>query len=259
MRTLVLAAALVASLGCGTPEARLRERFASGRGRIVLPAGVTEVSAELAVPAGARDVEVVGAPGGSLLRASNSFRGRAILRVEGASNVRLSGFSIDGNRAGLEKRSGLPPSDTPFSRFTEANGILAEGVEGLTITDVGFRNVAGFAVLAARSKSVRIERIQIEDSGSRNALGRNNTTGGILLEEGVAEFQVLECSFRNVRGNGVWTHSLYTSPRSRDGLIANNRFENIGRDAIQTGHAEGVRVENNSGNHIGYPFDVVDM
>jgi hypothetical protein len=259
MHKLVLAAALVASLGCGRPEVRLREQLASGRGRIVLPAGVTEVSAELAIPNGARDVEVVGAPGGSVLRASNSFRGRAILRMDSASNVRLSGFSIDGNRAGLEKRTGLPPSGTTFSRFTEANGILAEGIEGLNISDVRFTNVAGFAVLAARSKSVRIERVQVEDSGSRNALGRNNSTGGILLEEGVAGFQVLECSFRNVRGNGVWTHSLYTSPRSRDGLIANNRFENIGRDAIQTGHAESVRVENNSGSRIGYPFDAVDM
>ncbi len=130
MRTLVLAAALTACLGCGTREARLREQFASGGGRIVLPAGVTEVSAELIIPAGARDVEVVGASGGSVLRASNSFRGRAVLRVENASNIRLSGFGIDGNRTGLEKRTGLPPSDTPFSRFTEANGILAEGDRG---------------------------------------------------------------------------------------------------------------------------------
>ncbi len=132
-------------------------------------------------------------------------------------------------------------------------------IAGLTISNVNFRYVAGFAVLAVRSKAVSLERIRVEDSGSRNALGRNNTTGGILLEEGVAGFQVLDCTFRNVRGNGVWTHSLYASPRNRDGLIAGNRFDYIGRDAIQAGHAEGVRVENNSGSRIGYPFDAVDM
>ncbi len=259
MRKLVLAAALVASMGCGTREARLREQLAAGAGRIVLPAGVTEISADLVVPAYARDLEIVGAPGGSVLRASNSFQGRAVLRVESASNVRLAGFTIDGNRAALEKRAGLPPSDVPFSRFTAASAILAEGADGLRLSHLRLNNVAGFAVLVARSKSVRIERVRVENGGSRNVVGRNNTTGGILLEEGVAGFQVLDCAFLNVRGNGVWTHSLYTSPRNRDGRIAGNRFENIGRDAIQVGHAEGVRVENNSGNRIGYPFEMVDI
>jgi hypothetical protein len=63
---------------------------------------------------------------------------------------------------------------------------------------------------------------------------------------------------RNVLGNGVWTHSLYTSPRNRDGVIARNRFENIGRDAVQAGHVANLRVENNSGSRIGYPVERVD-
>jgi hypothetical protein len=111
----------------------------------------------------------------------------------------------------------------------------------------------------SRSSRVRIENVQVEDSGSRNAKGRNNTSGGILLEEGTGPFAVVGCTFRNVRGNGVWTHSLYTSPRNRDGLVSGNRFESIGRDAVQVGHAAGVRVENNSGTRIGYPFEEVDV
>lgn len=64
--------------------------------------------------------------------------------------------------------------------------------------------------------------------------------------------------FQNILGNAVWTHSLYTSPRNVDGLIAQNRFDTIGRDAIQIGHATRVRVRNNSGTRIGYPVDAVD-
>src|SRR6185312_15723514 len=59
--------------------------------------------------------------------------------------------------------------------------------------------------------------------------------------------------------NGIWTHSLYTSPRNARGRIAGNEFAMIGRDAIQIGHATEVRVENNRGRMIGYPAEEVDL
>src|SRR5262249_28820617 len=91
-----------------------------------------------------------------------------------------------------------------------------------------------------------------------NGNGRNNTSGGILLEEGTTRFTVRDSRFMNIRGNGVWTHSMYTSPRNSDGLIAGNRFEQIARDAIQVGHATRVRVERNTGIKIGYPLEEID-
>jgi hypothetical protein len=63
--------------------------------------------------------------------------------------------------------------------------------------------------------------------------------------------------FENVHGNGVWTHSR--SVRNAHGRITANRFVNIGRDAIQVGHATEVRVDDNSGSRIGYPVSVVDV
>ena len=59
----------------------------------------------------------------------------------------------------------------PFARFTRNNGILAEGAEGLEVADVKFRNIAGFAMLVSRSRNVRVERVRVENSGSRNAEG----------------------------------------------------------------------------------------
>jgi hypothetical protein len=101
--------------------------------------------------------------------------------------------------------------------------------------------------------------LTVENSGGRNDKKRNNTTGGILLEDGTAGFEVTDSTFRNVLGNGIWTHSRYESPRNRDGLIARNRFDGIARDAIQVGHATEVRVERNTGARIGYPIDAVDV
>ena len=91
-----------------------------------------------------------------------------------------------------------------------------------------------------------IDHVSVKDSGSLNAKGRNNTTGGILLEEGTDQFTVTDSVFGNIRGNAVWTHSRYMSPRNSRGKIANNQFFDIGRDAIQVGHATRVDVTRQS-------------
>ena len=221
MRLAALSLLLLA--GCNSVasnEAAIRRALQAGSVR--LPAGVIEIHSELALPDGARDVEISGP--GSILRAADDFRGRGVFTSKSGLRIRFRDFTIDGNRDAIEQRAGLPGSATPFRQFTANNGILIEGAANVTISGVSFRRVAGFAILVSGSKQVRVERARIEDSGSRNAAGRNNTTGGILFEEGTSDFQALNCELTNVRGNGIWTHSLYKSPRNAGGLIAGNRF-----------------------------------
>jgi hypothetical protein len=202
-------------------------------------------------------VELRGSPYGTVLRMEAGFDGPGALIV--GNDVYLHDFTIDGNRGALEERAGLAPYDVPFSRFTRANGVYAVGVTGLRIDNLRFHDMAGFAVLASRAHDVSLYRVTVSDSGSRGASGHNNATGGILLEEGTTDFLVTQCDLLRIRGNGVWTHSLYTSPRNARGLILRNRFEEIGRDAIQVGHAMDVRVEENAGARIGYPQEAVDV
>jgi hypothetical protein len=238
----VLAAAVI--LAVPLPHARV----------VQLPPGVVELHSEMVLAGG---THVIGAASGSVLRAARDFHGRGLLVVAG-DDVVLRGFALDGNRAALETRAGLPAYDTPFARFTSNNGVFAEGVAGLAIERVDFREIAGFAILVSRSRGVTIDRVRVSDSGSRNAAGRNNTTGGILLEEGVTDFRVTRSELRNIPGNGIWTHSLYTSPRNARGLFAENRFDTIGRDALQAGHATAMRIEGNVGTRIGYPEAAID-
>jgi len=221
-----------------------------------LPGGVVELHSELVVDGPA----LVQGGACTVVRAAADFHGRALLVLHGRG-ITLAGFAIDGNRGVLAQnlaRVGLPPSNRAFAQFSTASGILAEDCERLAIRGIRLRNVAGFAVLVSRSRDVAIDGLDISDSGSRGPEGRNNTTGGILLEEGTARFRVTHCRFRNVLGNGVWTHSLYTSPRNADGLIAWNSFVQMGRDAVQVGHATNVLVEGNAGRRIGYPEDAVE-
>ena len=153
----------------------------------------------------------------------------------------------------------LPPTDMPFSKFFSFNGILIEDGRSVSMEHVDFSNIPNFAVLISRSTDVSLIHLAVTDSGSRNAKGRNNTSGGILLEEGTADFTIVDSVFRNIRGNAVWTHSCYGSPRNVRGKIAHNDFGDIGRDAIQVGHATEVTVMGNTGRRIGFPVAEVDI
>ena len=129
-------------------------------------------------------------------------------------------------------------------------------VDSLSIQNVRFREIAGFAVLVSRSRQM-FDRSR---AGGRQRLaqsaGRNNTTGGILLEEGTQDFRVTRCELRNIRGNGIWTHSLYTSPRNARGVFAENRFDTIGRDALQAGHATEMRWKAIAARESAIPQDI---
>jgi hypothetical protein len=226
-------------------------------GVVHLPPGVSEISTEIRLPDGAHDLTIVGDH--STLRASGSFQGRAILSCHGCRRINFRNFAIDGNRQALEKPLPLPPTDWSFATFFTNNGILIEDTDGLSVDHLDFSGVAGFAILVNHSNNILLEHVSVRDSGSLNAKGRNNTTGGILLEEGTGRFTVADSAFGNIRGNGVWTHSRYRSPRNSEGRIANNKFFDIGRDAIQVGHATRVQVSGNSGARIGWPASLVDV
>jgi Right handed beta helix region len=246
-------------IGCGgTAESRLRKTLATQTtGVIHLPVGVIEVSSELRLAPGAHDLEIGGA--GTIFKAAKDFKGRAILVAEDARAIRFRDFSIDGNRAAFDQPMEMAPSENAFRIFYSHNGIVLDRVMGVEISNVQFAAIPSFAVIASRSSGIRIGNVLVEDSGTLNAKKRNNTTGGIVIEEGSFDFAVRECRFMRIRGNALWTHSLYTSPRLQDGVFAGNRFEWIGRDAIEVGAASRVRVEENTGDHIGYPPEAVDV
>jgi hypothetical protein len=228
-------------------------------GVVELPAGTLILRHELTLPEGARNLEIRGNPSGSTLRAAADFQGRAIIYSNGARGLRLTGFRIEGNRAALRKPIGLPQPDTPFARFYRDNGILVENATRLSIRDVSFHEVANYPVLVRASSGVRVERVRIEDCGSLAPSGRNNASGGILLEEHTRDFEIRQCVIRRVRGNGIWTHAYRSSPQNANGTIEENVVEDLARDAIQVGHATNVTVRGNRGRRIGYPPELVDI
>lgn len=226
---------------------------------IELKPGITELSTPMILEAADDGVHLRGAPGGSTLKAAANFQGEALIVARGVKHLSIERLKLDGNRAALEKPFPIAPYDKAFVDFYPLNGILIDNAEGVILRDLDIRNVVNFPILIARSQQVRIQQSRIEYSGSRDEKGRNNTTGGILLEEGVANFEVRFVKMRAIRGNGIWTHSRYESPRNRDGLIQENDINGIGRDAIQAGHATNIRIILNTMSNIGFPVDLVDI
>ena len=224
---------------------------------IQLPKGTVEVSSELTLAPGVHDLEIVGQE--TILKAADNFKGRAVLVLENAARIRLHDLTIDGNRDKLAKPLEMAPPENAFRVWYPDNGVLANRVAGLAIERVRLTNVVNFPILVSQSSMVRIADVTIENSGSKNARGRNNLSGGILLEEGTTDFEVTNSTFLGVLGNGLWTHSNFRAPRQQDGVFARNTFDTIGRDALQLGHATRVRIEHNTGVKIGYPLEAVDI
>ncbi|HCC58737.1 MAG TPA: hypothetical protein DEQ47_16060 [Solibacterales bacterium] len=243
-----------AAAGGGEPALR---RALRDTGTVHLPPGNYEIAREIELRPNSHDLVIDGA--GATIRLSKNFMGRAAFICFNGRNITFRNVTIEGNRDALVKTTELPPSDRAFSRFTTDSGLLIDESTGVHVEGLRFSHIAGLAILVNHSRQVRIVGVKVSDSGSENRRHRNNSTGGILLEEGTADFEVTGCELSNIRGNGIWTHSMYTSARNANGRIANNKIVRVGRDAIQVGHATGITVEHNAGAEIGYPLETVDV
>jgi hypothetical protein len=256
---LILLCAGLASCGSRSPETALRAAFRLTTGRIQLPRGTFEISTPLRLSAGAHDLEIVGDPAGSVIQMASNFQGKAAIVGVKVSRIRMARFQVRGSRTSLIGDRYLPPSDIPFAEYYEGNGLLFVDSLSIDIRDLSLEKVSAFPILISRCDDVAIDRVSIRDSGMLNKRGHNNTTGGILLEEGTSRFSVTRCHIRDVCGNAIWTHSNFRSPRNRDGRIEANEIFGVARDAIQAGHALRIRIAGNSGGQIGSPPDEVDV
>ncbi len=226
---------------------------------VQLAPGETHLKRPMEIPKARSHLTIRGDPKGSTLVLDPGFEGRAALVIDGYSDVSLSGFTVRGNRTQLKSDWYLPVHEAAFADFYADNGIVVRNSTHVAIHDVRFKSIRAFPILVNRSSDVTLEGIRIEDSGTLNRAGRNNTTGGILLEEGVTKFEVTKSTITNITGNAIWTHSYSRSPRQSEGTIRDNSIATVGRDAIQIGHATRIRVENNTGSTLGFPVEYVDV
>jgi hypothetical protein len=236
-----------------------RADLATGTGTVELPAGETRLDRPLVIPKGSRHLTLRGNPAGSTLVLAAGFKGSAAIVVDSAADVTFANFAVQGNRTEFKSDWYLPLKEAAFADFYTDNGIVVRKSIGVTVRDVRFTRIRAFPLIVNASSNVLVDSVTIEDSGTLNQSGRNNTTGGILLEEGTDHFVVRGCAIARATGNAIWTHSYARSPRNSDGLVTGNTITTVGRDAVQIGHATRVTVENNRGAELGFPAEYVDV
>ena len=248
---LLFSLALVMSLTAAeSPEAVLRRALTTKTGSVNLPVGIIEISREITLPPDAHDLDIRGS--GTTIKASDVFRGRALIAIPAGRNIRIRDLTLDGNRDAVGHIVSLPPSGTMLSRFVGANGIVAEGVTGLEIGPLKEVHIAGFAILVNSSHNIQIHHVDVTESGGFNAQRRNGATGGIALEEGTTDFQIHGCLLGTIRGTGITIRS------SERGKIYENEFRAVSRDAIHVTQGSGIAIDNNHAEQIGIPLEEVD-
>jgi parallel beta-helix repeat protein len=245
-------ALLLALSAClyGADDAALRKALTARTGVVTLPAGEFEISREILLPGDAHDLEIRGV--NTKLKASPEFRGRALLVLLNGKNIRIHDLALDGNRDAVGRMFSLPAFGVMYSRFVPSNGILVENATKLEIADTKTTHFAGFGILINSSKGVRLQDVDFTSSGGFNAQRKNNGTGGLVIEEGTSDFEVVRCAFAAIRGNGI------TVRGSGPGRLFENEFRSMAREAIHADHATGVGIESNRIEQIGFPIEEVD-
>jgi hypothetical protein len=256
----LLAAALITPCVFGNSGvAQLQQRINEGAASVVFPSGTLELEAPIYISRRVGSTQLLAAPGGTTLLPGPKFRGKALIIAEEVNGLAISGLRFEGRRNDRGPRKGLPKAEVTFTDHMEGHGVLLLGCREAVLRNLKFAEMSGMAVLVRGGSRIRIEYAEVRDSGSLDARGRNNTSGGILFEDGVDDFTVRWSKFERIRGNALWTHSRYQRPRNSSGRFLNNQMKEIGRDALQAGHATRMRIEDNEMERIGYPVDIVDM
>ncbi len=255
------AACLALTLPLGaqiSPETTLRRALLAKTGTVTLPGGEIEISREIVLPPDAHDLNIGGA--GTTIKAAAGFRGRALIVLPGGKSIKLHNLNLDGNRDAFPEPVPASPVSSVLSALVANNGLFAQGVTGLEITAVKATHIAGFPILISGGTGVHIRNVEITASGSLDTNGHNNGTGGILLEEGVTDFEITHPLIGEVRGNGIWIRAAAsggTIATASRGHISGGEFAVIARSAIELNHATGITVENNTGHMIGFPGEAV--
>lgn len=243
---------------CGNPADRVQSALRGGA-VVELPAGELHLTHPLVIPKGSKDVVIQGAKGGSTIVLDPGFEGRAAIEADGVSNTFFRNFSIVGDRREMKSFWYLPLKEAAFADYYTANGIVIRNGTSVGIRGVTFSRIRAFPIILNATAGSVIDSVTIQDCGTLNQDGHNNTTGGILIEEGSKDFEISNSTINRIPGNAIWTHSYARSPRQDTGRIRDNVISTVARDAIQIGHATRVRVENNRGSDIGFPVDYVDF
>jgi len=247
---------LVLLAACKGPTEKLQQQVSSG-GHVQLPDGLVELKRPIVITPGVKNLDLSGGPG-TVLRPAPEFQGAALILCRSCRNVKLRDFGIEGIAGGAQLPVEAAPADVANLRHFNSNGIVIDDGENIQISGIAFRDVGSFAIIGSIARKVKIENVSVTGGGSQNAKSKQNTSGGIVFEEGSNGVEVRNSRFEKISGNALWTAARPAALRNGNILFENNDFANIGHTAIHIGSANRVRILNNRIKLAGYPVELID-
>ncbi|MHB9071216.1 MAG: right-handed parallel beta-helix repeat-containing protein [Sedimentisphaerales bacterium] len=152
-------------------------------GTVIIPAGETVVTATIMIPS---NVSLKGACTNSVLKAANGFNGDVIKnadQINGNSGIRMSGFSINGNK--------------PYQ--TAGNGINLKKVSDIVIEDVKVRDCYTCGIyLDADVTEIRVESCIIYGNGVSAGNGIQTSSMGL------SNLLITNCTIYSNKNNGIY-------------------------------------------------------
>jgi hypothetical protein len=248
---------VLSASGClRSDQEKFFQAIAEGHATVPLPKGGLEIKKPIELGAAVTDLVIEGQPG-DVIRAVPGQTLQALFVCRECKRVTFRNFTVEGSAEDRAQPNEGPPLDVELRNYFGGSGIAIEGGEKVSVRNVKFHELSGFAVISAFSRGTTIDGITVTNGGTRNGRGANTGAGGVAIVEGDDSFQVRNSTFRNILGNGVWVQSGSRAQRPQNGVIEGNRFESISRNAIQLSRAFRVTVQNNSAKSIGFPVNTV--
>jgi len=170
-------------LSCGGTSRKrgLRKALATkSRARSTCPSGVVEIPNRADAGAGRARSRNCGRQGhGAPGRRRISGPGHPCVG-KGRGNIRLRDFSVEGNRETAPTTLEMAPPENYFRSVVSGQRNPGGSRGGIgNLRSPSGRHVTNFAILVrAGLRGFTSPKVSVQDSGSRNAQGRNNLSGG---------------------------------------------------------------------------------
>lgn len=192
------------AVGDGTTDdtAAIQAALDSAADRVFIPAGTYKITAALTAPSG---VEVYGEGAQSILKL---FANSNVVLIDGASNVYLHDFAIDGNSATYTSAS----NNAVFIEWRVTAGANVR-LGKLYIHDIGGAGVLGLAAVGTPSSGVQIEECRVENTGAH----------GIILQDYISDVSICNNTVK-ASGLGFADRPGITASRYGKNVVVSNNI-----------------------------------
>jgi len=231
---------------------------------VVLPKGTYKTTTKITVPTG---TSLIGWGVASRInRAGTIAAGNGWFDLNGASNVVLSNFMLDGGVTSPTGVDYVTVTDPLQTNLSQNSTFWVHGGSNILFDHLLVQHTGGYAVIldatSASISNVKIQNSTFQDNrpftfGTGSDLTYGAWPGGILWRSNgtstnIQDLQIYNNWFQRISGNAIWGNAGALSLLNKVVKVTDNQFQDIGLDGIQLGPVDGAVIAANGFLRNGY-------